>query len=133
MSQENVERAYRAYDAMRRRDIEAFLTFIDTDVECVPLLMEPEGASYRGHDGIRQWLEDVFSVFPGFTAEIEHVRDLGDLLIVSARVRGQSVDSNVPFEQTVWQIVELRGGKVYRWRNYWSEAEALDAVGLREQ
>jgi ketosteroid isomerase-like protein len=91
MSQENVERAYRAYDALRRRDIEAFLTFIDTDVECVPLLMEPEGASYHGHDGIRRWLDEVFSVFPGFSAEIEHVRDLGDVIIITARVQGASV------------------------------------------
>jgi ketosteroid isomerase-like protein len=132
MSRENVERAYRAYDALRRRDIEAFLTFIDTDVECVPLLMEPEGASYHGHDGIRRWLDEVFSVFPGFSAEIEHVRDLGDVMIVTARVQGQSVGSNVPFQQTVWQTVEVRHGRVYRWRNYWSEAEALKAVGLRE-
>jgi ketosteroid isomerase-like protein len=129
VSHENVERAYLAYDAIRRRDVEAFLGFMDTDVECVPLLMEPDGASYHGHEGIRRWLDELFSVFPAFSADIREVRDFGDLLVVAAGTRGQGVGSDVPFQATVWQVVEVRDGKVIRWRNYWSEAEALEAGG----
>jgi ketosteroid isomerase-like protein len=132
VSQENVERAYRAYDAIRRRDVDAFLGFMDTDVECVPLLMEPDGDSYRGRDGIRRWLNELFGVFPDFSADVQEVRDFGDLLVVAARTHGQSVGSDVPFRATVWQVVELRDGKVIRWRNYWSEAEALEAAGRRD-
>jgi ketosteroid isomerase-like protein len=131
VSHQNVERAYRAYDAMRRRDVEAFLAFMDPDVECVPLLMEPDGASYHGHEGIRRWLDELFGVFPAFSADIQEVRDFGDLLVVAARTRGRGVDSDAPFQATVWQVVEVRDGKVYRWRNYFSEAEALDAAGRR--
>ena len=117
---------------MRRRDIDTFLGFMDADVECVPLLMEPDGASYHGHDGIRRWLDELFGVFPDFSAEIEEVRDFGDLLVVAARTRGQGTGSAVPFQATVWQVVEVRDGKVFRWRNFWSEAEALEAAGRRE-
>jgi ketosteroid isomerase-like protein len=132
VSHKNVERTYRAYDATRRRDVDAFLAFLDPDVECVPLVMEPDGASYRGHHGIRTWLDELFGVFPDFRADIQEVRDFGDLLVVAARTSGQDVGSDVPFQATVWQIVEVRNGRVFRWRNYWSEAEALDAAGRRE-
>jgi hypothetical protein len=33
---------------------------------------------------------------------------------------------------TVWQAVKLRDGKATWWRNFGSEAEALEAAGLRE-
>jgi hypothetical protein len=101
-------------------------------VECVPLLMEPDGASYHGHEGIRRWLDELFGVFPDFGADIQEVRDFGDLLVVAALTRGQGVGSDVPFQATVWQVVEIRDGKVVRWRNYWSEAEALEAAGRRD-
>jgi ketosteroid isomerase-like protein len=117
---------------MRRRDVEAFLAFMDPDVECVPLLMEPAGASYRGHDGIRRWLDELFGVFPDFSADVQEVRDFGDLLVVAARTQGQGIGSDVPFRASVWQVVEVRDGKVIRWRNYWSEAEALEAAGRRD-
>jgi hypothetical protein len=46
MSQENVERLYRAYDAFNRRDLDAYLGLIDPEVELTPRIMELEGGSY---------------------------------------------------------------------------------------
>jgi ketosteroid isomerase-like protein len=104
---------------------------MDAEVERVPLLMEPEGASYHGHDGIRKRLDELFAVLPDFSAKIEEVRDLGDMLVVAAHTRGHGTDSDVPFEQTVRQVVKLRQGTVVRWRNSWSRTEALEAVERR--
>ena len=43
----------------------AFLALVDPDVEFGPLDVEMEGGGpYRGHDGLRAWLEDQFRVFP---------------------------------------------------------------------
>jgi hypothetical protein len=36
----------------------------------------------------------------------------------------------VPFEETLWAADEWRDGEVTRWRNFGSEAEALEAAGL---
>lgn len=49
MSQENVERAYRGYDAFNRRDLDTFLEFIDPEVEFTTRFLLMEGESeYRG-------------------------------------------------------------------------------------
>src|SRR5215207_6888067 len=71
MSQENVERLYRAYDAFNRRDLDAYPALMDPEVELTPRIMELEGGSYyRGHDGVREWWRTLFAVFPDFSAEI---------------------------------------------------------------
>lgn len=36
------------------------------------------GEPYRGHDGVRTWWEESFSVVPALCVEIDAVRDLGD-------------------------------------------------------
>jgi ketosteroid isomerase-like protein len=56
MSQENVELTYRTFDALNRRDLDAYLALTDEDVEFVPRTSAIEGESvYRGHDGVRRW------------------------------------------------------------------------------
>src|SRR4030095_8260786 len=82
MSQENVERLHRGYDAFNRRDLDAFLALMDPEVELMTRFMELEGDPYyRGHDGVREWWRALLAVFPDFNSEVLNVRDLGDCLM----------------------------------------------------
>jgi ketosteroid isomerase-like protein len=133
MSQENLERTRRAWDAFNRRDLDAFLALTDPEVEFSTRYMEMEGdPCYRGHDGVREWWRNLLAIFPDFSVEILEVRDLGDAGIVALGVRGHGLDSDAPFDETVWAAGEWRDGKVTLWRNFGSEAEALEAAGLSE-
>jgi hypothetical protein len=63
MSEENVESFKRGIEAGNRRDIEALLAELDPDVEWhAALPMVGGDAVYRGHEGIREWLGDVWDV-----------------------------------------------------------------------
>ena len=133
MSEENVELVYRAHDAFNRRDIDAFLALFDPNVEFTPIILRMEGGdAYRGHDGVRSWWENLLGVYPDFSTEIEEVRDLGDVTVARLPVRGHGVESEAPMEQVTWQVVESRDNKVIWWASFLSEAEALEAAGLRE-
>jgi ketosteroid isomerase-like protein len=133
MSRENVELTYQAANALNRRDLDAFLALSDPDLEFHSRLVELEGGEpYRGHDGIQSWWENVLRVFPDFSTEIEQVRDLGDVTVTRARLSGHGTESDAPWEQTQWHVVEWRHKKSIRWRIFMSEAEALKAAGLRE-
>ncbi len=133
MSQENVELLYRAYDAINRRDLDVFLALSDPDLEFTPLLLELEGGGpYRGHDGVRRWWEDLLGVFPDYGIEVDEIQDLGNVTVVHARGHGHGVGSNAFTEQPFWQVTEWRGGKAIWWHNFLSEADALEAAGLRE-
>ena len=131
MSQENVELAYRAFDALNRRDLDALLALMDDDVEAVPFIAAMEGG-YHGHDGIRRWWENLHDVWPDFSIEVVEVRDLGDLTVAALHLRGNAAGSDTPGEQRIWFSAEGRDEKIVRWSSHRTEAEAFEAVGLRE-
>jgi hypothetical protein len=60
------------------------------------------------------------------------VRDLGDLTLGAGRARGHCAGSDTPFDETVWAVTEWCDRKCVRFGNYGTEAEALEAAGLRE-
>jgi ketosteroid isomerase-like protein len=133
MSRENVELVYQGNEAFNRRDLDAFLSLCDPDLEFFSRFMELEGGRpYRGHDGIRDWWEKVHGVWSDLSLEIEEVRDLGEVTVTQAHLRGHGMESDAHWEQTQWHVLEWRGGKVLRWRIFMSEADALEAVGLEE-
>ena len=133
MSEENVELHYEAIDAFNRRDLDALLALADPDIEWFPRIAELEGGGpYRGHDGVRRWWEEWLAVAPDFGGEVEDVGVLGDVTVVRVRLRGHGVGSGASMEQTVWQFAEWRQRKCVRYRTFESEAEALEAAGLRE-
>ena len=133
MSQENVDRYFESVEAFNRRDLDAFLAFMDPEMEFVVRLMEMEGRPYlRGHDGVREWWRGMFAVFPDFKIDVLEARDLGDSVIAALRLRGHSGDSGVPFNEAVWLASKARDGKATWWQTFRSEAEALEAAGLSE-
>jgi ketosteroid isomerase-like protein len=131
MSHENVDCAYRAYEAFNRRDLDALLELVDPEVDFSTRFVERRD-TYHGHDGVRTWWEDILRVFPDFSVEVVEVREAGDLTINAVRVRGHGLGSETPFEETIWQVGEWRDGKAVSWHAYGSEGEALEAAGLRK-
>jgi ketosteroid isomerase-like protein len=133
MSQENVELAYRAQDALNRRDIDALLVLADPDIEFTPAILELEGGgSYRGHDGLRSWWAEMLTVFPDYRTEADEVRDHGDVTITRARLRAHGTESGALVEEAFWSVAEWRNEKCVRFQTFRTETEALKAAGLPE-
>jgi ketosteroid isomerase-like protein len=132
MSQENVELTHRAHDAFNRRDLDAFLALMDPHTEFTPYEVWVQGGKpYRGHDGMRRWWEESFEVLPDLRVELHEVRDLGDVIFVRGRLYGHGAGSGAPFERTLCETLEWRDMKQVWGCAFASEAEALEAVGLR--
>jgi hypothetical protein len=131
MSQENVELVLRAYDAFNRRDWDAFVALMDDDVEIVTRIAVIEGGRH-GRDGMRRWWETMLTAFPDYDIEVVDMRDVGDVTLASLRALGRGAGSDVPFEDLLWHAGRWRRGKCVWWRAFETEAEALEALGLRE-
>ncbi|MDQ3571546.1 MAG: nuclear transport factor 2 family protein [Actinomycetota bacterium] len=133
MSQENVERVHRVYDAINRGDLEAMLALLHPEGEFIPRLLGLEGGGiYRGHDGVREWWQSIFSAFPDFNATVLEVRAVADATVSNVRFQGRGEGSGVPFEDTIWQVVRWRDGKAIWVKSYRDRADALEAAGLSE-
>jgi ketosteroid isomerase-like protein len=129
MSQENRELASRAYDAFSRGDFEAFAALLDPDVEFESLMLEIEGASYRGLEGAREYFQSVREVFPDWSVEISRFRDFGDRMVIESRSLATGESSGVRTHQRFWQAAAVRDGRITWWKFFRTEEEALDAVG----
>jgi hypothetical protein len=70
--------------------------------------------------------------FPDYTIEVQELRDLGEVALAHIRGWGHSAGSDTPLVDPVWQPTRWRDGKCVCWRICSTEAEALEAVGLRE-
>ena len=127
-----MELSHRAFDAFNRRDLDAFLTLMDDDVEGIPRSAFMED-SYHGHDGMRRWWKNWLDAFPDWNIEVLAVRDLGDLTVADLFVRGHGAGSGAPANQATWMMARWRRGKCVWWRFFETRAEALEAVGLSEQ
>jgi hypothetical protein len=100
-------------------------------VEAVPRVAVIEGG-YHGHDGIRRWWEHLVDFLPDLVLDLGEVRDLGDLTVISGRMRGRAAGSDTPVDEPLWTAAEWRDGKCMWWGTYDTEAEAVQAVWLRE-
>jgi SnoaL-like domain len=132
MSEENVQLYRRGIEAFNRRDLEAFLALADPGVIGVSRVLAIEGGSYEGHEGTRDWWNELLGVFPDFTIEIVWVRDAGKFTVSALRNRAHGEGSAAPLEELVWQVSEWRDGLVVQWQMYESERDALEAAGLSE-
>ena len=126
-----MELARQGFEALNRRDLPAYLALMDLEVEAVPRVAALEGG-YRGHDGIRRWWQHLVEFLPDIVLEIAAVRDLGDLTVITGRMRGHAAGSHTPLDEPLWTVAQWRDGKCVWWGTYDTEAQARSAVALRE-
>jgi ketosteroid isomerase-like protein len=131
MSQENVEIVQRVFGALQCNDVDEFLRHLDPEVEFRSLVLELEGPVF-GHEGAREWWRGLKEVFPDWNPTMLEVRDLGEYVLVHARGQGRGGGSGVGIDDDFWQVAQFRDGRVVRYAAFRTEAEALEAVGLRE-
>jgi ketosteroid isomerase-like protein len=128
----NVDLAHQAFAAINTRDLDALLALMDPEVVALPRILSVEGGALRGHDGIREWWESIFSVFPDFAMEVVAVRAVGEWTISEVRAHGRGEGSNLPFQDAIWVISRIQFGKAVRWQTFASEADAAEAVSFEE-
>ena len=129
MAQADIDVVCGSHEAFRRRDLDAFVEFMDPDIEFASLVLEVEG-TYRGHEGIRSWWDDILAVFPDWQPEVEDAREVADRVVLRVRAEGAGTGSGIDVDRAIWQVAEVRDGRIRSWRFYRTEREALEAAVL---
>jgi ketosteroid isomerase-like protein len=136
MSEENVEAVKRTIVAANRRDIEAVLEEADPEVEWphpgFHVALGGEATVYRGHEGVRKVLQDLYELFDEVEVLVSEIRDLGDRTFVIGALRGRGAESGVDVTTPWGAVVEFKDGKAIQLSDYLDPNEALEAAGLRE-
>jgi ketosteroid isomerase-like protein len=130
----NVERTYRAWEALNRQDFTAVMELMHPDIEWRPALGPggAEGRVYRGREEYERWLRtELMEVWDEFRAENLDVRELpgerilllGDLVV---KGKASGLEMRTPFGQ----IAYLRDGLVIRLDAFPDHQSALAAAGV---
>lgn len=127
MSSETFELAQRSWELVDGRDLEGFLQIVHEDVEFFSLVAEAEGGTFRGHDGVRIWWEQVGESLGTLSYEPTEMRDLGDDAVLTRLVVSGTV-GRVEVPQTMWHAVQVRDGKAAWWGSFRTEQEALSSL-----
>ena len=107
MSEANVEVVRRALDAAARGEAEELLSCTDPDVVLSSAVVgRAEGKTYRGHDGVRSWLNDAREAFEYFSFNPTELRDLGDRVLALGQFEAQGRRSGVELDSS-------RGGWIF--------------------
>jgi ketosteroid isomerase-like protein len=134
-SADEIAAVRRAFDRFPRLEegggIGLYLEDFHSDVEWVPLMAVLEGRVYRGHEGIKRWIEDLRRDWEVFLPRLEEVRPLGDghyLLLGhwEARARGSGIDLGET--QAASWLIHMRDGKIDRLQTFTIREEALEAA-----
>ena len=134
MPSPNVERTYRAWEALNRQDFTAVLELMHPDIEWRPALGPggAEGRVYRGREEYERWLRtELMEVWDEFRAENLDVRELpgerilllGDLVV---KGKASGLEMRTPFGQ----IAYLRDGLAIRLDAFPDHQSALAAAGV---
>ena len=141
MSQENVEFVKALFAAGSDMDKDALLSALpeliaqacDPEIEWYEAPQRADARVYRGHSGVRELFERWFEQWDEYGTEAERFVDCGDAVLAIAREHGRGARSGATVSARIFIVIAFRDGKVLRYREFYDEAAALEAVGLSEQ
>jgi ketosteroid isomerase-like protein len=129
VAQADIDLVRDSHEAFRRRDLDAFLAYMDPDVEFTSLVLEVEG-TYRGHEGVRSWWDNILAVFPDWQPEAVEGREVGERVVLRVRAEGVGTGSGIDVDRDIWQVVEVRDGRLRSWKFFRTEQEAFLAAAV---
>jgi ketosteroid isomerase-like protein len=117
MQQNNLEKVQQIYDAFRQRDISAIFSLISTDIEVIQSTQLPWGGHYRGHDGLRKFLETLIRHVSSSLA-IDRYLDAGESVVAIGRTHGTVVANGHPFDVPIAHVWQFRDDLIVRFMPY---------------
>ena len=102
---------------------------VSDEVEFTSMILEVEGVTYRGRDGVRVWWETVRRTFEDVRWELLDLVEMDQKGV--AKLRAAATLGGGQVDQLVWQAATFRDRRLTWWGFFRSEAEALAAVAHR--
>jgi ketosteroid isomerase-like protein len=123
-----IELVAAAAEAATRRDPDALVAVCASDIEFEPSMAGLEVDVYRGHDGIRKWMDDLHAIWDEFSGVVDDCEEIGaDSILVRLTVHGRARGSGVELEQRFWHVWTVRNGRLWRGKSFTDKREVMRA------
>ena len=132
MSRENVEVVRRSLEAFGRKDLDTVIDAWAEESEWRPAMAGAvEGTVYRGREGMRRYLNELFTTFAEVNPQDAQLTDMGDRVLLLYRLTARGRDSDVVVDQPGAIVYDFQNGQIVRAQSYlsWDDARAAAASG----
>jgi ketosteroid isomerase-like protein len=118
-------------EAFNAGDLSPLKPYLAPDVEWGAAGAFPGLArSYRGLEGMDEWMATVRSSFSSFSATTERViSDEEDRIVLVEHLRAVGRESGAEVEMRIYAVYDIADGRITRRRAFATEEEALAAAG----
>jgi ketosteroid isomerase-like protein len=115
----------RVFDAFAARDHDALVVVFDAEIEFFgpTATVLNEGKCYRGHDGIRRYLQDAEALWSELDLMPQKFREVGNHVVVLGRVRARARDGLELDTPAAW-VWRVERGKV-AWGCVYGDRDAM--------
>jgi ketosteroid isomerase-like protein len=128
---ENIELVKRSFEALATWDVEALLGLYDPDVRFLPLTGTRVGTGgYRGHDGVRAYIEEARELWDVLEPQGHEYVDLGDRVLVAGSCRFRGHSSGAESDPACAWVVGVRNGRIVSHRTCATYDEAVHAADV---
>jgi uncharacterized protein len=132
MSEENVELARRAFEAVTRGGFAAASDYVHPEIEFHTYAQSPEAGIYRGKEALISYNEHLFSQFEDVRFELDELLDAGDQVVVVHTQHAVPKGGDQEMSVHVIEVWTVRDGLLAERRSYETREAALEAAGLSE-
>ena len=135
MSNENVDIVRRVYEALEEPDAAVRALWhpqVEFDVSRDIFGAVVGGGHYRGVDGVRRWMLDLYDAWEKMELHCEELIEAGEQVVSVLSARGRGRSSGIELEYHPAGVWTLRQGKIVRVVWFPTREEALEAVGPRK-
>jgi ketosteroid isomerase-like protein len=134
MSEESVEGLIdQILQALNARDVDRLMALLDPEIEFYSRLLQVDGRSYQGEEGMRRFLAEVDEAFEGAHWALDEITGgAGDDLVVVLRQTMRGRTSQAPLDLPSFQAWKFRNGRPWHVAVYETREDAVEAAGLRE-
>jgi ketosteroid isomerase-like protein len=135
MSDENVRIVRRVYDELDSPSEEALALWhpdVEFDVSRDIWGAVVGGGHYRGLEGVRAWMHDLYAAWERMDLECEELIDAGDQVVAVLRAAGRGRVSGIEVEYHPAGVWTIRDGRIVKVVWFATRDDALAALGLRD-
>jgi ketosteroid isomerase-like protein len=120
-----------AWDAFARRDVAAFREFITDDIEFHGALGRIDAATHHGRAEMEAWFREIWDAWDEIKALPEQVIEIRDHVLCITRLEGRGRASGAELARPMYQVGQLRDGRLAYLRHTFDAAEALHDLAQR--
>jgi ketosteroid isomerase-like protein len=95
-----------------------------------PSTSTPTASTGRGHGALIRWIERWLEAWDDAWDEVDEIVQTGDVVVAAIRVHGRGRRSGMVISQRLFDVFELRDGRVVRVTEYLDRHLAFEAAGI---